>query len=147
MIVPVVSVVILLLLLAVPISASAEPELAPNAAGCSAWYIVKPGDTLAKIAARYGTTASQLAWLNGIPNPNFIRSGQTLCVKGGTPPPPPPPPPPPKCGYWYTIKWGDTLVKIGNSTGWSAWYLANVNGITNPDRIWSGHTLWIPCHS
>ncbi len=132
--------VLALLLLALPMTASAEPETAPSAAWCSAWYVIKPGDTLSKIAARYGTSVWYLAWLNGIPNPNFIRSGRTICVKG-TPPPPPPP-----CGYWYTIKWGDTLWKIGQMTGWSVWQLATVNNIKNPERIWAGQKLWIPCH-
>lgn len=136
-IVPVVSVVVLLLLLALPMAASAETETVPSAAWCSAWYVIKPGDTLNKIAARYGTTASYLAKLNGIPNPDFIRSGRTICVKG-TPPPP--------CGYWYTVKWGDTLWKIGKATGWGVWQLAAVNHIPNPDKIWAGQKLWIPCH-
>ncbi len=60
-IVPVLSIVVLLLLLALPMSASAEPGLAPSAAACSAWYAIKPGDTLNKIAAYYGTTAWRLA--------------------------------------------------------------------------------------
>jgi LysM repeat protein len=138
---PVVSIVVLLLLLIAPMPASAEPEQTASGPGCSMWYIVKPGDTLNKIAARYGTTASCLASLNGLANPNYIRSGWTLCVKVG-----PPPPPPPHCGYWYTIRWGDTLYKIGQMTGWGVWQLANANGIVNPDRIFAGHMLWIPCH-
>ncbi len=139
-IVPVLSIVVLLLLLALPMSASAEPELAPSAAACSAWYAIKPGDTLNKIAAYYGTTAWRLARLNGIPNPDFIRSGKTICVKGVPPVPPPP------CGYMYTVKYGDTLWKIGQATGWGVWQLANANGIPNPDKIWAGQKLWIPCH-
>lgn len=137
-IVPIVSVIVLLFLLA-PMAAFAEPELSTSGSGCSMWYVVKPGDTLNKIAARYGTTASYLARLNGIANPNYIRSGWNLCVKAGTPPPPP-------CGYMYTVKPGDMLWKIARSTGWGTWHLANINGIKNPDRIYSGQKLWIPCH-
>jgi LysM repeat protein len=136
-IVPVLSIVVLLLLLAVPMSASAETELVPTASACSAWYVIKPGDTLNKIAAWYGTTAGRLAQINGIPNPNFIRSGKTICVQGGTPP---------ACGYMYTVKYGDMLWKIAYSTGWGTWQLANANGIPNPDKIWAGQKLWIPCH-
>jgi LysM repeat protein len=140
-IVPVLSIVVLLLLLALPMAASAQSEPAPSAAWCSAWYVIKPGDTLNKIAAWYGTSAWHLAQINGIPNPNFIRSGKTICVKGGTPPPPPP-----ACGYWYTVKYGDMLWKIGQATGWGTWHLAAVNHIPNPDKIWAGQKLWIPCH-
>ncbi|MGC8779723.1 MAG: LysM peptidoglycan-binding domain-containing protein [Anaerolineae bacterium] len=135
--VPVLSAVVLLLLLALPMAVSAEPEAGPSAAWCSAWYVIKPGDTLNKIAARYGTTAWYLARLNGISNPDFIRSGRSICVR---------PAAPSACGIWYTIKWGDTLWKIGKATGWSAAYLARVNGIADPDRIWAGRKLWIPCH-
>lgn len=138
---PVVSIVVLLLLLIGPMPASAAAEQTASGPGCSMWYVVKPGDTLNKIAAKYGTTASCLAGLNGLANPNFIRSGWTLCVKAG-----PPPPPPPACGYWYTVKPGDTLNKIGQMTGWSAWQLANANGIANPDKIFAGQKLWIPCY-
>lgn len=87
-----------------------------------------------------GVSFWHLACLNGIPNPDFIRSGRTICVRG-TPPVPPPP-----CGYWYTVKWGDTLWKIGRATGWGVWQLAAVNHIPNPDKIWAGQKLWIPCH-
>jgi murein DD-endopeptidase MepM/ murein hydrolase activator NlpD len=41
-------------------------------------YTVKAGDSLSKIAARYGTTYQKLAKLNNISNPNLIRSGQVL---------------------------------------------------------------------
>ena len=137
---PVVSIVVLLLLLIGPMPASAETEQTASGPGCSMWYVVKPGDTLNSIAAKYGTTASYLGSLNGLANPNFIRSGWTLCVKAG------PPPPPPACGYWYTVKPGDTLYKICTMTGLGVWQLANANGITNPDKIVSGQKLWIPCH-
>lgn len=45
-------------------------------------YKVQWGDTLAKIAGRYHTTASALAKLNGIRDVNRIYAGQTICVGG-----------------------------------------------------------------
>ena len=44
-------------------------------------YTVKSGDTLSKIAAKYGTTYQKIATLNGIKNPNKIYAGQKLRVK------------------------------------------------------------------
>ena len=41
-------------------------------------YTVKAGDTLGAIAARFGTTATELAKLNGITDPGYIRVGQVL---------------------------------------------------------------------
>lgn len=44
-------------------------------------YIVKAGDTLSGIAAKYGTTAQNLGKLNGIKNLNLISVGQKLVIK------------------------------------------------------------------
>ena len=43
-------------------------------------YVVQAGDTLAKIAARYGVTVADLAALNNIPNIDLIEVGQQLIV-------------------------------------------------------------------
>ena len=48
----------------------------------AAAYRVKPGDTLAAIARRHGTTVEALAAANGIGNPNRIRAGATLQIPG-----------------------------------------------------------------
>ncbi len=43
-------------------------------------YVVKPGDTLSAIAAKYGTTYQEIATKNGISNPNLIYPGQILKI-------------------------------------------------------------------
>ena len=45
------------------------------------YYEVKNGDTLSKIASKYGTTYQSIANLNGIKDPNKIYVGQKLRVK------------------------------------------------------------------
>lgn len=45
-------------------------------------YVVKEGDTLSSIAARYGTTYQKLAEYNGISNPNVISVGQKIKIPG-----------------------------------------------------------------
>lgn len=45
-------------------------------------YTVVAGDTLSKIAAKYGTTYQALAAYNGIANPNLIRVGQKIRIPG-----------------------------------------------------------------
>lgn len=45
-------------------------------------YTVVAGDTLSKIAARYGTTYQKLAEYNGISNPNVISVGQKIKIPG-----------------------------------------------------------------
>lgn len=53
-----------------------------SSGGSSAtYYVVRSGDTLSKIANRYGTTYQKLAQMNGISNPNKIYKGQKLRVK------------------------------------------------------------------
>ncbi len=43
-------------------------------------HVVEPGDTIYRIARRYGTSAQALEDLNGIPNPNLIGVGQALAI-------------------------------------------------------------------
>ena len=45
------------------------------------YYKVVSGDTLSKIAKKYGTTVNQLVSWNNIKNPNLIYVGQNLRVK------------------------------------------------------------------
>ena len=45
-------------------------------------YIVASGDTLARIAGRYGTTWQRLASYNHIPNANMIYINQKVCISG-----------------------------------------------------------------
>jgi LysM repeat protein len=47
---------------------------------CTAYYTVKPGDTLRQIGLAYGVPWQALAAGNGIANPNLIYPGQVLCV-------------------------------------------------------------------
>lgn len=43
-------------------------------------YTVKAGDTLSKIASRYGTTVEKLVKKNGIKNPDYIQVGQVIFI-------------------------------------------------------------------
>ena len=45
-------------------------------------YVVKKGDTLAKIASKHNTTVENLVKLNNIKNPDVILIGQKLKMKG-----------------------------------------------------------------
>jgi soluble lytic murein transglycosylase-like protein len=46
-------------------------------------YVVNPGDTLASIAARYGTTVSAIASANEIRDPNLVVIGRRLTIPAG----------------------------------------------------------------
>ena len=136
-----VAVFVVIVLLALPMAASAETAQTAGGSGCAQFYTIKCGDTLSKIARTYGTSVNYLASLNGIANPDYIVAGTTICVKAKMAPPPPP-----SGGFYYTVKCGDTLGNIGWKYGWGALTLAQVNGISNPDLIYPGQVLWIPAH-
>ncbi len=89
-------VVLLLLVLAslAPLSVAAQPGAGPTAAtalspaAATFTYIVLPGDTLTRIAARFGTTVAAILAANPqLTNPNRIFVGQRLQIPiGGTTP-------------------------------------------------------------
>ena len=98
-------------------------------------YRIRPGDTLSKIADRYGTTAAALAQLNGIANPNRIYAGQVIRipVKSSDPPQP----------AYYVVRRGDTLSGIASRFGTTYQKLMKLNGIRNPNLIYAGQRLRI----
>lgn len=53
-------------------------------------HIVQPGETLMRIALRYGVSVWAIARANNLPNINYIYVGQRLIIPGAPPPPPPP---------------------------------------------------------
>jgi LysM repeat protein len=91
-----------------PTTPAAPVPVPPPSSGT---YVIKPGDTLFRIAVLHGVTMAALIQANGIVNPNIIYAGQVLSIPGagagsdtGQPPaaatsvppqaPPPQPPPP-----------------------------------------------------
>ena len=92
------------------------------------------GDTLSGIAARFGTTYQYLAEINGIADPNKIYAGQEIIIDGD-------PVVNTSGEEYYTIQDGDTLSGIGAEHGVSWQWLAEVNGIANPDLIYPGKTI------
>jgi LysM repeat protein len=124
------------------------PPTTPPTTGTGT-YMVQPGDTLSRIAVRFGTTVQELVVLNNLSNPNLIYAGQTLKIPGetGGPPPTTPPPttPPPSTGTGtYVVKPGDTLSSIAARFGTTVQQLAALNGITNVNLIYVGQVLKVP---
>lgn len=70
-----------------------------TAAAAETVYTVKSGDTLSKIATKYGTTWQTLASYNGIANANNISVGQKIKIPGSG-------------SRTYTVKQGDSLWAI-----------------------------------
>lgn len=80
----------------------------------------------------------------------FAKYGAALpVVVPPTPTPQPPPPQPPMVGYAYTIVAGDTLSGIAArcGIGWRDLWEYDGNGavIANPDLIYAGQVIRVPC--
>jgi GH25 family lysozyme M1 (1,4-beta-N-acetylmuramidase)/LysM repeat protein len=95
-------------------------------------YTVKRGDTLSGIAARYGTTWQSLARVNGLNNPNLIYQGQVLKLTASNSG---------AQARTYTVRSGDNLSTIAYKLNTTVSSLANNNGITNINLIYSGQVL------
>ena len=97
-------------------------------------YIVQSGDTLSGIAARYGTTYQHLAVINGISNPDIIHVGDRIVIDGVVSAQS-------SDDGFYTVQPGDTLSGIAERYGTSYQYLAYINGISDPNKIYAGDTI------
>jgi len=98
-------------------------------------HVVQPGETLGSIAIRYGVTVDELAFVNGITNPNLIYPGQVLII--------------PNTGQSgsttsYTVVVGDTLFGIARRFGTTVTTLATLNGLRDADVLFVGQVLLIP---
>ncbi len=62
-----------------------KPTPPPVTPALTAKYVVQPGDTLHRIAHRFGTTARLLAELNELHKPVLLVPGEILLVPDGNP--------------------------------------------------------------
>ena len=96
-------------------------------------YTVQKGDTLAKIASKYGLTISELLSANpSIKNPDMIYVGQKITI-------------PATKMATYTVQKGDTMYAIAKKfeISYSELLKANPN-IKNPALIYVGQKITIP---
>lgn len=96
-------------------------------------YRVKKGDTLSKIANKYGTTYQKLASYNGISNPNRINVGQVIKIPTSST----------SKTTTYTVKSGDTLSAIAKKNGTTVNTIVRDNNIKDPNKIYVGQKLII----
>ena len=64
----------------IPATATPIPATTASPSACRATYVVRHGDTLYRIALRYGTTYIEIVRVNRISNPRLIYPGQQLCI-------------------------------------------------------------------
>ncbi len=119
-----------------------HPGRAPAAVGAATvvWFaggsaqagthVVRPGETLSAIAARYRTTVSALVKANGIADPDFVVAGQRLRVR--TP------------AVRHRVRAGETLSGIAARFGTTAARLARANRLADPNYIVPGQSIRVP---
>jgi LysM repeat protein len=98
------------------------------------WYQVNAGDTLYRLARRYGTTVNAIMNANGLTS-TTIYIGQWLRIPGYTSPAP--------TVIRYQIRYGDTLSQIARRYGTTVNAIMAYNGLTST-RIYAGRWLLIP---
>lgn len=115
---------------------------------------VQSGETLSQIARRHGTTVARLMADNGLRNPNHIRVGQNLKVRGNTASggvrvaAAQPAARRPAAGpVIHTVAPGQTLSAIASRYGTTVAAISRLNGITNPNQVRAGDRLRIPSRS
>jgi membrane-bound lytic murein transglycosylase D len=114
-------------------------------------YRVRRGDTLTRIAAKFGVRTKDLMAANGLRSANRIRPGQTLDIPGRTrvvvaaaEPDDAPAPARAAASTTYRVRSGDTLGRIAKKLGTTEHALAEENGIRDKSLVRVGQTLRVP---
>jgi len=108
-------------------------------------YTIRPGDTMFRIANRYGVNLIDLINANPqIPNPNVIYVGQRICIPEIITPTPPPDE---FCldGTIYIVQRGDTMFNISRRFGVTLQRLIQANPqIPDPNVLNIGDRICVP---
>ncbi len=102
-------------------------------------YTVQRGNTLSQIAQNYGVSVAHIVEINDIQNPNLIFPGEKLRITESNSQTLNPV----LQNNYYTVQRGDTLSGIALKFGVTVSYLVNLNGIRNPNLIYTGQILRI----
>ena len=157
-------------------STTPQPQPTPTAGATQpppiqgSTYTVQGGDTLSRIALRFGVSLAELQQANNIANANYIYIGQVLTIPGaggGNPQPTatavpvqptsapaqptataapvqPTATPSTPSGSTYIVQRGDTLAGIARQFGVTLAELQSANNIANANYIYVGQVLTIP---
>lgn len=105
-------------------------------------HVVRRGDTLGKIAVKYGSTVSALSSANGINNPNLISIGQNIIISGssgsgggsgssGSGSTPSSSDPNVRSSRYAIVRKGESVAAVAGRFGLPTAQIARANGIVN----------------
>lgn len=94
-------------------------------------YVVKDGDTVSEIAAKYGLKVTTVLWANNLGPRDYIRPGDKLKILATD-------------GVAHTVKKGDNLSKIAKKYDVDIEKIKEYNKLTDTSIIKPGQTLIIP---
>lgn len=93
-------------------------------------YIVSEGDSISKIATKFGISVNTILWANNLSFSSYVKPGQKLIV-------------PTVSGVVYKVAKGDTLSKISQKYGIPAAKINETNGLSN-EALVVGKVIIIP---
>ncbi len=109
-------------------------------------YVVQPGDSLYRIAQRFGVSLEDLIAANPqLRDPERLNVGQTIRIPGGGAAPSPGPGPTPPAQQRYTVRVGDTMYRIAQRFGVDLGDLIRANPqLQDPSQLRVGQVINIP---
>ena len=118
--------------LKIPQRGYVAPARVATASGETVRHKVRRGDSLWKLASRYGTTVSRIKRDNGLRSDRLV-IGQTLKISSGK-----------SSGRVYTVARGDTIGKIAQRHRVSVDAMLRANGLSRSSTIHPGQKLRFP---
>ena len=109
----------------------------------AATHTVVAGDTLSRIATRYGTTIERLVQINNLRFLSLLSIGQVISLDATPPVQPPAAVPPSAPKATYVVQRGDSLYGIAGTYGMSIAFLRQLNGLGNSSLINVGQILTV----
>lgn len=94
-------------------------------------YVVKEGETVSNIAAKFGLKTQTLLWANNLDVLTIVHPGDRLTI-------------PPEDGVMYKVKKGDTLGAISQKYSSNTSEIMDFNQLDSADSIVEGQTLFLP---
>lgn len=126
-------------------TAAVDPSTQPAAASVAAssgeaptLYVIRGGDTLSGIAARFGIAWQELARANGLSENDILSVGNTLVIPparsavGGT------------LARTHTVASGDTIITIAQRYGVDWREVLRINGLSETSLLQVGQTIRLP---